>query len=260
MPAPPLARIVCLAQSSSLLAPAAPHQGADAAAVVRQQVDRECAVPNGDVRRLAGAVDDGPHHLPAGGVAQGVDDAAVAVAALHADLGVEVGAVADQVVDGAGRLAHHQVDHVAVAQAGPGRVRVLDVVLEAVLRRAHGGDAALGVAAVALLHAVLGDDQHLHVGRRGQGRPQPGDAAADHQQVGEDVRGLLGAETNEIAEGECHTVILGVEELNHRGTENTEKTKAFDFLCVLCASVVQSHSHLLPPGDSSLVNSLYGSR
>ena len=146
----------------------------------------------------------GPHHLPAGGVAQGVDDAAVAVAALHADFGVELGAVADQFVDVAGRLAHHHLDHVAVAQAGAGRQRVLDVVLEAVLRRTHGRDAALGVAAVALLHAVLGDDQHLHVRRRGQGRPQPGDAAADHQQVGEDVRGLLGAEADQIAEGKCH--------------------------------------------------------
>ena len=48
--------------------------------------------------------DDGPHDLEAGGVAQGVDDAAVAVAALAgqgelAVLQVELGAPADQVVD-----------------------------------------------------------------------------------------------------------------------------------------------------------------
>ena len=101
---------------------------------------------------------------------------------------VELGAVADQVVDLAGRLADHQLDDGAVAQAGAGGQRVLDVVLEAVLRRAHGGDAALGVAAVALLDLVLGDDQDVHRRRRGQGGPQPGDAAADDEHVGEDVR------------------------------------------------------------------------
>ena len=35
-----------------------------------------------DVRRCLGAFDDGPHDLEAGGVAEGVDDAAMAVAAL----------------------------------------------------------------------------------------------------------------------------------------------------------------------------------
>ena len=75
----------------------------------------------------------------------------------------------DQVVDLAGRLADHHLDDVAVAQAGAGRERVLDVVLEAVLGREHAGDAALGVGAVALLHLVLGDDQHVEVARRPPG-------------------------------------------------------------------------------------------
>ena len=53
---------------------------------------------------LLGAVDDGPHHLEAGGVAEGVDDAAMAVAALagQGELAVflvELRAPADQVVD-----------------------------------------------------------------------------------------------------------------------------------------------------------------
>ena len=135
-------------------------------ALVRQQIDGEGVVPDRDVGRLAGAVDDGPHDLEAGGVAEGVDDAAMAVAALArqgqlAVFLVEVRAAADQVVDLLGRLAHHHLDDVAVAQAGAGGQRVLDVVLEAVLRRQHAGDAALGVGAVALLDAVLGDDQHV---------------------------------------------------------------------------------------------------
>ena len=55
-----------------------------------------------------------------------------------------------EVVDLARGLADDQLDDVAVAQAGAGDERVLDVVLEAVLRRQHAGDAALGVGAVAL--------------------------------------------------------------------------------------------------------------
>ena len=65
----------------------------------------------------------------------------------------------------------------------------------------HAGDAALGVVAVALLDAVLGDDQHIEVARHLQGRPQPGDAGADDQQVGEDVRRVLGGKLAQITLG-----------------------------------------------------------
>ena len=123
-----------------------------------------------------------------------MDDAAVAVAALAgqrelAVLLVELGAPADQLVDLLRRLADDHLDDLAVAQAGAGDERVLDVVLEAVLRRQHAGDAALGVGAVALLDAVLGDDEHVEVRRHLEGGPQPGDAAADDQDVGEPVDG-----------------------------------------------------------------------
>jgi len=154
------------------------------------------------VGRPAGALDDGAHHLEAGGVAEGVDDAVVAVAALDAGLLVEAGAEGDEVVDLPRGLADDQLDDGAVAEAGAGGEGVLDVVLEAVLGRAHGGDAALGVGAVALLDAVLGDHQHPEVGRGGQGGAQAGDAAADDQQVGEQVRRLLGPEPHQVPLGE----------------------------------------------------------
>ena len=171
---------------------------------MRQQVEREGVVPEGDVRCLPGAGDDGAHDLVAGGVAQGVDDAAVAVAALAgqgqlAVFLVELRAPVDQVVDLVGRFADHHLDDGAIAQAGAGGQRVLDVVLEAVLRRQHAGDAALGVVAVALLNVVLGDDQDVEVGRHFQGRAQARDAGADDQDVGEEVRRLLGAELNQVA-------------------------------------------------------------
>ncbi len=184
--------------------------GADAGAVVGEQVGGEGAVPEGDVGGGAGLVDDGPHDLEAGGVAQGVDDAAVAVAALHADRLVEAGAVGDQVVDLPGRLADDELGDAAVAQAGAGGEGVLDVVLEAVLGGADGGDAPLGPGAVAELDLVLGDDQDAQAGRRRQGGPQPGDAAADDQQVGEQVRRVLRVEAEQVAVRKRHGSVPAV--------------------------------------------------
>ena len=134
-----------------------------------EQVEREGVVPERDVGRLPGAGDDRSHDLVAGGVAEGMDDAAMAVAAFArqgelAVLLVEVGAPVDQVVDLVGRLAHHHFDDVAIAEAAAGRQRVLDVVLEAIFRRQNAGDAALGIVAVALLDVVLGDDEDVQAG------------------------------------------------------------------------------------------------
>src|SRR5262249_5628145 len=64
-------------------------------------------------------------------------------------------------------------------------------------------------AAVALLELVLGDDQNLLVARRLDGGPQAGDAAADHQEVGEDVRRPLGGEADQVARRERHDVARG---------------------------------------------------
>jgi hypothetical protein len=128
----------------------------------------------------------------------------IAVAALDARFGVKARAVGNEVVDLPGGLAHHHLDGGAIAQPGSGGQGVLDVVLEAIFRRAHGGDAALGVVAVALLQAVLGDDEGAQLARRGQGRTHAGDADADDEQIGEQMRRLLGTEANEITLGKRH--------------------------------------------------------
>src|SRR5207237_9258709 len=107
------------------------------------QVDGEGAIRDGDVGRLLGGFDDGPHDLEAGGVAQGVHDAVVTVAALSTDVGVELRPVAQQLVELCGSLPYDLFNDVAVTQAVAGDERVLDVVLEAILRRAHDGDATL---------------------------------------------------------------------------------------------------------------------
>ena len=158
-------RIVCLAQTSVLpccgFQTSAPRQTPSCV----KQVERERVLPGLHVGQRAGALDDGPHHLLAGGVAQGVDDAVVAVAPFAAQgqlagLFVEAGSPLDQLADARGRLADDHLDDFAIAQRAAGRERVGDVVLEAVLRVQHAGDAPLGIVAVGLLQAFLGDHQH----------------------------------------------------------------------------------------------------
>ena len=108
---------------------------------------------------LADCLDPGrhrPHDFLAGGVAQGVGDAVAAVAALAAQGqpvagAVELRAPVDQLVDALRGLADHVLDHLPVAERAAGLEGVGHVVLEAVVRIEHGGDAALGVGAVGLL-------------------------------------------------------------------------------------------------------------
>ena len=96
------------------------------------------------------------------------------------------------------RLADDHLDDFAVAQVRAGDERVLDVVVEVVLRIEHAGDAALGIRAVGLLHRVLGDHQQrqpridLHRG------PQAGNSAADDQHVGEVMRNPLRMKRHQI--------------------------------------------------------------
>ena len=195
-----------LGPDQELVAPRPVHEGADAVPLMRQQVDGEGLVPESDVRDLAGAVDDGPHHFMTGGVAQGMDDAAVAVTALArqrdlAALLVEVGAPMDQVGDLLRGLAHDQFDDVAVTETCAGGDRVLDVIFKAVLGRHDAGDAALGITAVALLDVILGHHQDAQLGRRLQGGAQAGDARTDDEDVCEKMRGLLRTEGRQVAGG-----------------------------------------------------------
>src|SRR5262249_55421276 len=73
------------------------------------------------------------------------------------------------------------------------------VVLEAVLRRQHAGDPALGVGAVRLADLVFGDDKDFEVARDFERGAQASDAAADDEDVGELMRDALRVEGNEVA-------------------------------------------------------------
>src|SRR5262249_8700854 len=136
----------------------------DAPAGVGEQVHGERVVPEGDVRRRPRLGDHGPHDLVPGGVAQGVDDPTVAVAAFAGEgelpaLEVELRAPRNQFLDLGGGFADDVLDDGTVAQAVAGDEGVFDVVLEPVFRRQDPGDAALGVVGVTLGDAVLGDDE-----------------------------------------------------------------------------------------------------
>src|SRR5207245_145564 len=62
--------------------------------------------------------------------------------------------------------------------------------------------------AVTLLQHVLGDDENIEAMRHFEGRPQAGDAAADDEDVGEEVWRALGTEGNKIAWRGEHAIIV----------------------------------------------------
>ena len=133
-----------------------------------------------------------------------MDDAVVPVAALapqgEAAFGrIEAGAPADQLLDPPRGLADHPLHDLGIAERAAGLERVGHVVLEAIFRIDHAGDAALGKGAVGDLQAVLGDDQDREPRIGAQGGADPGQPAADDQHVGEVVRDPLGTERNQVA-------------------------------------------------------------
>ncbi len=113
---------------------------------------------------LPGDAADGELDVGAGGVAAGVDDAGLAVGALTAqgDLavqGVEGDAEADEVGDAVGGLLGQDAGGLDVDEAGASGDGVLEVQLGRVALADGGGDAALGVAGVALVDGALGEHQ-----------------------------------------------------------------------------------------------------
>ena len=132
-----------------------PDQRAAASAVVREQIDRERVFPDLHVRQIGSVLDDGPHHFFAGGIAQGMHDAIVAVAPFAAQrefagFQIEVRAPVDQLANALRGVADDHFDDLAIAQLAAGRERVGDVIFEAIFRIEHAGDAPLGVGAVRL--------------------------------------------------------------------------------------------------------------
>ena len=173
-------------------------------AFVRQQIEREGVLPGFQIRQAVRPLNDGPHDFLAGGIAQGMNDAEMTVPAFAperqaARLFVEARpqVMSSRIRSGASRTTMSTIarSHRVAACLE----RVGHVVLEAVLRVEHAGDAPLSVVAVGLQQALLGDHQHAHPRVDGQCRSQAGQPAADHQHVGEMVRHAFGIERNQVA-------------------------------------------------------------
>ena len=180
---------------------------------MREQVQGEGLILQGDIRRRFGLGDERSHHFVAGGVAQGVNDTAMAMAAFarqgkFAVFEVEYRPEADQIVDLVGRFADDHFDSVAIAQAGPGDKRIVNVVFEAVLGRKNARDAALGIGAIAFAQRVLGDDVHIEIGGDFERCPNAGNARANDEDVRKLVDRTAGVERNEVAVRGSHAGIL----------------------------------------------------
>ena len=158
-----------------------------------QRVDRDVVLQhrNPPVSR---ASDQRPLDLGAGGVAARVDDAERAVPALPrpcqqaARTRVEPSTARPQVRDRGGATVEDRAHGVFVAKPGACGERVLGVlrhrVVEVVLAGQHDGDAALRPARVAVRDGRLRHDQDVQPEFLGpQCGGQPGDPAADHDQV-----------------------------------------------------------------------------
>ena len=96
---------------------------------------------------------------------------------------IEVGAPVEELAHVARPLAHEDLDGRHVAQAGAGLERVVAMQVDAVVGPQRGGNAALRVSGVALGAVGLGDQHDRAVRHQVNGRPQAGDAAADHDEI-----------------------------------------------------------------------------
>ena len=85
--------------------------------------------------------------------------------------------------NGLGRVLHHKARGGQVAQACACDQGVFDVRGKTVVIGQHGGNAALGPAARAILQRALGDDGHAVRGRQVQGGREAGEAAAYDENV-----------------------------------------------------------------------------
>jgi hypothetical protein len=154
---------------------------------VGDQVHQHVVLEHLDGGRGAHALDQRGLHGRAGGVGR-VHDAPVAVATLarevqFAVLEREGHAELLQPGDRGGRVFHRELRGFEVAQAGAGHQRVFHVRGHAVALGQHGGDAALGPVARAVAERALGDHRHAVGAGQVQRGGEPGQAAADDEDV-----------------------------------------------------------------------------
>jgi hypothetical protein len=122
-----------------------------------------------------------------------VDDAPAPVPALLSEvevlgagtvgISVEWHAKTEQLADEPGAGFGNELHDIGMGDAAAGPDRVLVVELGAVVGLDRRGDAALGVVRVRLRILLLGDEQHRALPARTVGKPEPGHAGADDEEV-----------------------------------------------------------------------------
>ena len=142
-----------------------PDERTSACPLVGDEIDRECLGPDFEILQLPRPLDHRPHHLAAGGVAEGVHDAMMAVASFAAQLQaaivrVESSPPGDQFGDPRRSLAHHGIDHILMTEPATGGERVGNMIVEAVLRIDDAGDTPLRPLARRTLQVILRDHRH----------------------------------------------------------------------------------------------------
>ena len=157
---------------------------------LQDQVDRQVVLVERDPGVRPAALEEDLLDLAAGGVLR-VQDAPARMPPLHAEvvalagraLAREVAAEVDQFADAVRAAAHDQFDDLAVAEPVAGGQRVLDVQIEAVLLAPDRGDPPLRVPGVRGARLALGDDRDGAARRRLEREGEPGDSAADDEEV-----------------------------------------------------------------------------
>ncbi len=156
--------------------------------VLGDEVDGEVELVELDVSVGARGREEGALDLAAGHVG-GVDDPVRRVPALAPEVevavgrAVEVGAEPHQLADPLRPFGDDDPHDLLVAQPGPGDERVADVVLEGVGRGHHRRDPALRVVRVRLGRRLFRDDGDRAVLGGAEGEREPGDAAADDEEI-----------------------------------------------------------------------------
>ena len=180
-----------------------PDQRAAADTPEREQVDGEGVGPELEIVECSRLADHRPHHLAAGGVAQGVNDSMMAVAPLAPELErtvalVELRAPADQFGDPGRSLADDRINHVLVAETAACSEGVGHVVVETVLGIDDARDAPLRPLARRILQGILRDGRYGKPTVDGQRRPQPGQPTPEYEHVREAVRHAFRPERNQV--------------------------------------------------------------
>ena len=167
----------------------------DACAAIARPPDRPhpLALDDADSRMSQHAAGERTGHVVAGRRASRVDDAAAAVPSFEPEVVVELDAELDEIPDACGRLARERRDGAPAREAPPGAACVLRVQRRPVVLPHGGRDTALGQRARRGEKRALGEDDDVRFRGRAERREEPGDSAADDQEVGRGVaRACLG--------------------------------------------------------------------